>query len=66
MCKNFTQFYPSSFMALVSFAITLRFAVIAILSLFVARPVYRDPWERMARWHDPSQGDLNSRTEDDS
>jgi GT2 family glycosyltransferase len=66
MRKNFTQFYPSSFMALVSFAITLRFAVIAILSLFVARPVYRDPWERMARWHDPSQGDLNSRTEDDS
>ena len=53
-------------MALVSFAITLRFAVIAILSLFVSRPVYRDPWERMARWHDPSQGDLNSRTEDDS
>jgi len=64
--KNFTQYYPSSFMALVSFAVTLRFAVIATVSLFVRRPVYRDPWERMARWHDAGLGDENSRTEDDS
>ncbi len=58
--KNFTQFYPSSFMALVSFAVTLRFAAIVLVSLFMRRPSYRDPWERMTRWHDNGRADDKS------
>lgn len=58
--KNFTQFYPSSFMALVSFAVTVRFAVIVAISLFVRRPIDRDPWDGMARWHDAGRTEEKS------
>jgi GT2 family glycosyltransferase len=46
--KHFTQFYPTLFMALVSCAVTFRFLLVALRSLFVRQPVLRDPWEQVA------------------
>jgi len=48
LSKHFTKFYPSIFMALVSSAVTVRFIAVAALSLFVSRPVIRDPWDHPA------------------
>ncbi len=48
--KNFTQFYPSSFMALVTFEVILRLIAVLAASLFIRRPFNRAPWEWWARW----------------
>jgi GT2 family glycosyltransferase len=47
--KHFTQFYPSLFMALVSCAVTVRFVLVALGSLFKTRPMIRDPWDNPVR-----------------
>ncbi|MEX2616676.1 MAG: glycosyltransferase family 2 protein [Alphaproteobacteria bacterium] len=47
--KHFTQFYPTLFMALVSCAVTIRFFLVALTSLFNTRTLTRDPWDSPVR-----------------